>query len=117
MINDEIRNALNEEELDKEDLHELVYTSDVITMLQDALWKVLNGLTSFEEVYRIIDVDDDLDAQLLPTKKEKKKEKRKNNRTGRRKERGNGKEEPIDLFSIESLSEKQEEKSHSIETL
>ena len=76
MINDEIRNALNEEEMDKEDLHRMVYTSDVITMLQDALWKVLNGLTSFEEVYRIIDVDDDLDAQMLTGfKKEKKEEK------------------------------------------
>ena len=118
MINDEIRNALNEEELDKEDLHELVYTSDVITMLQDALWKVLNGLTSFEEVYRIIDVDDDLDAQLLPTKKrEKERKKEKRIEQAEEKKEEMEKEEPIDLFSIESLSEKQEEKSHSIETL
>ena len=118
MINDEIRNALNEEELDKEDLHELVYTSDVITMLQDALWKVLNGLTSFEEVYRIIDVDDDLDAQLLPTKKrEKERKKEKIIEQAEEKKEEMEKEEPIDLFSIESLSEKQEEKSHSIETL
>src|SRR5699024_6251244 len=36
-INDEIRNALNEEDLEKEDLNKLVYTSDVITMLQDGL--------------------------------------------------------------------------------
>lgn len=118
MINDEIRNALNEEELDKEDLHELVYTSDVITMLQDALWKVLNGLTSFEEVYRIIDVDDDLDAQQLPTKKrEKERKKEKIIEQAEEKKEEMEKEEPIDLFSIESLSEKQEEKSHSIETL
>ena len=60
-INDEIRNALNEEKLEKDDLNKLVYKSDVITMLQDGLLKVLDGSTSFDEIYRIIDVDDDLD--------------------------------------------------------
>ena len=62
MINDEIRNALNEEKLEKEDLNKMVYTSDVITMLQDGLMKVLNGSTTFDEIYKIIDVDDDLDV-------------------------------------------------------
>ena len=61
MINDEIRNALNEESLEKDDLNKLVYKSDVITMLQDGLLKVLDGSTSFDEIYKIIDVDDDLD--------------------------------------------------------
>ena len=31
-------------------------------MLQDGLLKVLDGSTSFDEIYRIIDVDDDLDV-------------------------------------------------------
>ena len=62
MINDEIRNALNEENLEKEDLNKLVYKSDVITMLQDGLMKVLDGSTTFDEIYKIIDVDDDLDV-------------------------------------------------------
>ena len=61
MINDEIRNALNEENLEKDDLNKMVYTSDVITMLQDGLLKVLDGSTTFDEIYKIIDVDDDLD--------------------------------------------------------
>ena len=61
-INDEIRNALNEEDLEKDDLNKLVYKSDVITMLQDGLLKVLDGSTSFDEIYRVIDVDDDLDV-------------------------------------------------------
>ena len=61
MINDDIRSALNEEKLEKEDLNKLVYSSDVITLLQDGLIKVLEGYTSFEEVYKAIDVDDDLD--------------------------------------------------------
>ena len=63
LINDEIRNALNEEEMKKEDIQKIVYTSDVITMLQDGLYKVLDGTTSFEEIYKIIDIDDDLDMQ------------------------------------------------------
>ena len=62
LINDEIRNALNEEEMKKEDLQKIVYTSDVITMLQDGLYKVFDGTTSFEEIYKIIDIDDDLDT-------------------------------------------------------
>ena len=62
LINDEIRNALNEEEMKKENLQKIVYTSDVITMLQDGLYKVLDGTTSFEEIYKIIDIDDDLDT-------------------------------------------------------
>lgn len=64
MINDEIRNALNQEHLEKEDLRKMVYTSDVITMLQDGLYKVIDGITSFDEIYRIIDIDDDLAIQL-----------------------------------------------------
>ena len=64
MINDEIRNALNQEHLEKDDLRKMVYTSDVITMLQDGLYKVIDGITSFDEIYRIIDIDDDLAIQL-----------------------------------------------------
>ncbi len=63
VINDEIRNALNQEELEKADLRKMVYTSDVITMLQDGLYKVLDGTTSFDEIYRIIDIDDELNIQ------------------------------------------------------
>ena len=63
VINDEIRNALNQDDLDKKDLKKMVYTSDVITMLQDGLYKVIDGITSFDEIYRIIDIDDDLNIQ------------------------------------------------------
>lgn len=48
----------------KENLQKIVYNSDVITMLQDGLYKVLDGTTSFEEIYRIIDIDDDLDTLM-----------------------------------------------------
>lgn len=60
VISDEIRNALNDDNLDKDRLRKMVYTSNVITMLQDGLYKVINGTTSFDEIYRIIDIDDDL---------------------------------------------------------
>ncbi len=64
VINDTIRDALNNEKLEREDIRRMVYNSDVITMLQDALGKVLEGTTSFDEVYRIIDIDDDLDEMF-----------------------------------------------------
>ena len=60
-IDDDIRLALNNEKLTKEELRKLVYTSNVITLLQDGLTKVLEGTTSFEEIYRIIEIDSDED--------------------------------------------------------
>ena len=58
-IDDDIRLALNNEKITKEELRKLVYTSNVITLLQDGLNKVLEGITSFEEIYRIIEIDSD----------------------------------------------------------
>ncbi len=60
-LDDDIRNALNNENLEKEDLAKMVYTSKTITMLQDALIKVLEGKTSFEEVYRVIEIENEDD--------------------------------------------------------
>ena len=37
----------------------MVYTNKTITMLQDALGKCIAGLTSFEEVYRVIEIETD----------------------------------------------------------
>lgn len=75
-IDDDIRNALNNEKLEKEDLREMVYTSNVITLLQDGLEKVLEGKTSFEEIYRIIEIDsddnEDYGAQLAAAQRERK---------------------------------------------
>ena len=58
-IDDQIRDALNNDHLEKEDLRKMVYTSNVITLLQDGLEKILEGKTSFEEIYRIIEIDSD----------------------------------------------------------
>ena len=57
-LDDEMRNALNNENLSKDDLSKLVYSDKVITMLQDALGKVVDGTTSFEEVLRVIEIED-----------------------------------------------------------
>ena len=63
MINDTIRDALNTPSITKDELRKLVYHGDVITMLQDALAKVLDGSTSFDEVYKAIDIEDDMVEQ------------------------------------------------------
>src|SRR5574344_1816871 len=66
-INQEIRDAIVNN-IRKEDLRKLVYEkSKTQTLLQDGLMKVVNGLTSFEEILRVIDVDEDFgnnDADL-----------------------------------------------------
>ncbi len=58
LINQEIKDAISSG-IKKEKLRELVYRSDVITLLQDGLEKVLNGLTTFEELLKLIELDDD----------------------------------------------------------
>ena len=65
-LDDDIRAALNNEKLEKEDLIKMVYTPKTITMLQDALIKNLNGETSFEEVYKTIEIESDDESYVPP---------------------------------------------------
>lgn len=58
LINQQIRDALSEN-VAKEQLREMVYGSDVVTLLQDGLNKVIEGKTTFEEILRLIALDDD----------------------------------------------------------
>jgi len=60
-LDDDIRAALNNEKIGKKELAKMVYTGKTITMLQDALIKCLEGLTSFEEVYRTIEIENEDD--------------------------------------------------------
>ena len=60
-IDDNVRNALNNDKLEKKELAKMVYSSNTITMLQDALIKCLEGKTSFEEVYRTIEIENEDD--------------------------------------------------------
>ena len=58
-ISQEIRDALSDD-VPKDQLRDLVYgKSDVITMLQDGLQKVVKGFTSFEEILKLIELEDD----------------------------------------------------------
>ena len=59
LINQNIRDAITEN-LDKPDLRKLVYSSGTITMLQDGLEKVVSGETTFDEILKLIDLEDDL---------------------------------------------------------
>ena len=58
LLNQDIRDAISAG-MRREQLRELVYNKDVITMLQDGLFKVLAGFTTTDEVLKLIDVDDE----------------------------------------------------------
>jgi type IV pilus assembly protein PilB len=58
LINQDIRDAISNN-VKKELLRELVYKADVTTLLQDGLEKVRSGLTTFEELLKLIELDDD----------------------------------------------------------
>ena len=58
-MNQNIRDAITNN-MDKPHLRHLVYDkSDVTSLLQDGLEKVIDGTTSIDEILRVIDVDDD----------------------------------------------------------
>lgn len=59
-IDQNIRDAITNN-VRKDELRKLVYKKDAtITLLEDGLIKVMEGLSSFEEILRVIDIDDDL---------------------------------------------------------
>ena len=62
LISPEIRDAVNAKST-KVELRKLVYGSDVITLLQDGLYKVIAGLTSIEEVIKLTEADDEINAE------------------------------------------------------
>lgn len=58
LINQDIKDAISSN-VKKDKLRHLVYNSDVISLLQDGINKVLEGLTTLEELLKIIELDDD----------------------------------------------------------
>ena len=59
-MNQDIRDAITNS-LRKDQLRNLVYNkADVTSLLKDGLEKVVAGLTSIDEILRVIDVDDDI---------------------------------------------------------
>ena len=61
LISPNIRDAISAK-ISKSELRELVYGDDVITLLQDGLYKVIAGLTSTDEVIKLVEADDELNA-------------------------------------------------------
>lgn len=74
VLTDAIRELINDENTDKEALRKAVYTDDTTTLLQDALQKVVEGYTTFKEVYRVVDIDFDLEKSIRKGIREKEKE-------------------------------------------
>ena len=62
LISPAIRDAINAR-ITKAELRELVYNSDVITLLQDGLYKVLAGFTTIEEIIKLTESDDEINAE------------------------------------------------------
>lgn len=58
LVNQNIKDAISSN-LRKDKLRELVYRSDVITLLEDGLSKVVAGETTFEEILKLIELEND----------------------------------------------------------
>lgn len=58
VINQDIKDAISSN-MPKDKFRNLVYSSDVITLLQDGLEKVANGITTVEEVLKLIELESD----------------------------------------------------------
>ncbi len=56
LIDQEIKDAISSG-IARENLRDLVYRAEVTTLLQDGLEKVINGLTTFEEVLKLIELE------------------------------------------------------------
>jgi len=61
LITEEIKDAISNN-VRKEELRSLVYDkAETVTMLQDGLIKVIQGITSLEEILKIIELEDNVD--------------------------------------------------------
>ena len=61
IMNEKIKDAITNN-APKHVLRDLVYTGEVVTLLQDGLNKVVEGETSFEEILKIVDLENDMTA-------------------------------------------------------
>ena len=58
LIDQDIKDAISSN-VRKDKLRKLVYNENVVSLLQDGITKVLEGLTTLEELLKIIELDDD----------------------------------------------------------
>ena len=61
LLSPQIKDAINAK-IPKAKLRELVYSDDVITLLQDGLYKVIAGLTTISEVIKLTEADDEVNS-------------------------------------------------------
>ena len=73
-ITDHLRELISDEEVDKEELKSVVYDGETTTLLQDALQKIVDGHTTFKEVYRVVDIDFDLEKKIRQEVRRKERE-------------------------------------------
>ena len=64
LLSEKLKAMLADENTEKEDLRDAIYDGDTKTLLQDALEKVIAGYTTFQEIYRVVDIDVDLDKSI-----------------------------------------------------
>jgi type II/IV secretion system protein len=75
LINEDIRDIISRDDTDKEILREFVYGKNhTITLLQDGLDKVVKGYTTFEEIYKLVEIEDDADSKVAEMSIEEEKE-------------------------------------------
>ena len=75
LINEDIRDIISKDDTDKEILREFVYGKNhTITLLQDGLDKVVKGYTTFEEIYKLVEIEDDADSKVAEMNIEEEKE-------------------------------------------
>ena len=75
LINEDIRDIISKDDTDKETLREFVYGKNhTITLLQDGLDKVVKGYTTFEEIYKLVEIEDDADSKVAEMSIEEEKE-------------------------------------------
>ena len=66
VITQEIRDAISNG-VSKEELRKLVYTNNTTTLLQDGLKKVLQNITTIEEILRLVELDDESAKIIMST--------------------------------------------------
>lgn len=63
-ISEHLREMITKEGVNKDELRKEIYNGDTTTLLQDALEKVVMGITTFKEIYRVVDIDVDLESDI-----------------------------------------------------
>ena len=69
VITQEIRDAISNG-MPKEELRKLVYKGDTRTLLQDGLEKVIQNITTIEEILRLVELDDESANIIINAEKE-----------------------------------------------